>query len=802
MLPLHCSAFYGGPNIMLRPTLLILFLAGCASVGILQPNLSELYGEVVVSDRRVDNDSIVASNYHEQVEPIIEQRCVVCHGCYDAPCQLKLSSSEGIMRGATKQRVYDGTRILAVDPTRIGIDATSTEQWRNKGFFSVLNDRTQNAEVNLENSLFYQMLEQKQEHPLPKDKLLDERFPLGLDRPEVCPTPQEYANYRSNQPLWGMPYALPELKQQEHEILKEWIRKGAPLPKLPELPDDIKQQITTWETFLNKPDNKHQLTARYVFEHTYLANLYFSDLPLFKNIEPEQQPKFFFKMVRSATPPGFPIKPVNARRPYDKPNVQQIYYRLMQIDRSIVHKTHMPYRLNQERLDWINELFIEPEYTVDKLPSYEPEVAANPFIAFEQLPVEARYRFMLQESEFIVQGFIKGPVCRGQIALNVIDDHFWVAFVDPDYQDDPALAEFLSEQSNNLRLPGEAQSNSGIATNWLRYSSLHADYLKAKNKAIEENLLDQKRMTTDIVWDGDGHNPNAALTIMRHFDSSTVVKGWVGQEPKTAWLISYPLLERIHYLLVAEFDVYGNIGHQLMTRLYMDFLRMEGEANFLALLPQHERKRLSEYWYRDAGDKVKEYLEINEKHMLSEPNIQYKSEQPKSELLARLHKKLSPAMSDKFKLESQLPSDISDLNSINAVRGKTASIMPEASILYIEDTQKLYTILRASGHSNLTGLLYEELNRLPEEDYLTILPNIATAYPNAFYRIQSQQAERFAKTVASIQTEQDYEALIDQFGVRRTDPKFWQYSDAIHKSFSKLDPLNYGLLDYNRLENR
>ena len=29
--------------------------------------------------------------------------------------------------------------------------------------------------------------------------------------------------------------------------------------------------------------------------------------------------------------------------------------------------------------------------------------------------------------------FIRGPVCKGQIALNVIQDHFWVAFMDPKY---------------------------------------------------------------------------------------------------------------------------------------------------------------------------------------------------------------------------------------------------------------------------------------------------------------------------------------------------------------------------------
>ena len=82
----------------------------------------------------------------------------------------------------------------------------------------------------------------------------------------------------------------------------------------------------------------------------------------------------------------------------------------------------MPYRLNDERMEWMKSLFNEPHYDVTRLPGYEVHIAANPFIAFHDLPVKSRYRFMLEESEYIIRGFIKGPVCRGQVALNVIDD--------------------------------------------------------------------------------------------------------------------------------------------------------------------------------------------------------------------------------------------------------------------------------------------------------------------------------------------------------------------------------------------
>ncbi len=41
-------------------------------------------------------------NFLTDVKPILDRRCVVCHSCYNAPCQLKLSSYEGLDRGASK----------------------------------------------------------------------------------------------------------------------------------------------------------------------------------------------------------------------------------------------------------------------------------------------------------------------------------------------------------------------------------------------------------------------------------------------------------------------------------------------------------------------------------------------------------------------------------------------------------------------------------------------------------------------------------------------------------------------------
>jgi len=117
---------------------------------------------------------------------------VVCHGCYDAPCQLKLSSWEGLARGANKKKVYDGERIFAAEPTRLFIDAHTTEEWRAKQFHTVLNEGKQDPESNLQNSVMYQMLRLKQRHPQSRVGMLPDSFELGLNRKQVCATRDEF----------------------------------------------------------------------------------------------------------------------------------------------------------------------------------------------------------------------------------------------------------------------------------------------------------------------------------------------------------------------------------------------------------------------------------------------------------------------------------------------------------------------------------------------------------------------------------------------------------------------------------
>ncbi|MFT7561292.1 MAG: hypothetical protein ACI93R_003218 [Flavobacteriales bacterium] len=105
----------------------LLFLVGCTTL--LSENLFAVFGRPDATRFDQHEDVPYAISYNKEVRPILERRCVVCHSCYDAPCQLKLGSYEGIIRGASKDLVYQGTRLFETEPTRLFIDADKPSVW-------------------------------------------------------------------------------------------------------------------------------------------------------------------------------------------------------------------------------------------------------------------------------------------------------------------------------------------------------------------------------------------------------------------------------------------------------------------------------------------------------------------------------------------------------------------------------------------------------------------------------------------------------------------------------------------------
>jgi hypothetical protein len=196
---------------------------------------------------------------------VFEQRCVVCHVCYDAPCQLELEPFAGVECGASHEQAYDGSRLLEASPTRLEIAAHGASERRAKGFHGVLPDRQTPAPSR---SVMMRMLEQKRAHRLTDAVDLSKEFTFALDREQTCADAAHFDEFAKQHPLWGMPYALPALEPDAHAALSGWLAAGAPAGKPAE------RAIASWESFLNRKSRKERLSARYIYEHLFLAGLY------------------------------------------------------------------------------------------------------------------------------------------------------------------------------------------------------------------------------------------------------------------------------------------------------------------------------------------------------------------------------------------------------------------------------------------------------------------------------------------------------------------------------------------------
>jgi hypothetical protein len=732
--------------------------------------------------------------YQHDIRPLLERRCLVCHGCYDAPCQLKLDSYQGLARGASREEVYSTARFSPATPSRLFEDAQTTAGWRVRGFSPVVPDQPNASESDRRAGVLARMLDLKKQHPLPAGKVLPDSFDFSLNRAQQCPRVEDFNSFATRFPQWGMPYGLPPLSESEDQLFTDWLAAGAPATEPAPLSPSLAKEVKRWEALFNGNTLKHQLVARYLYEHLFLAHLYLED---------QGADTVFFKLVRSRTPPGTQLSLISTRRPYDDPGVSRVYYRLWRDPASVVAKTHLPYQLTAARRDRWRKWFIDTEYTVDELPGYEAKTASNPFFTYQRIPYASRHSFLLDEAQFTIMNFIKGPVCRGNVALSVIQDRFWVFFTTPQSAVGKEFAQFLAREGDQLKLPAGAESGIWSVTKWHSYAQAQNRYLKAKGDFIRSNATALDKAGLNTFWDGYGTNANAALTVFRHNDSATVVQGLVGTQPQTAWLIDYPILERIHYLLVAGFDVYGTASHQLMTRMYMDFLRMESEMNFLGFLPQEQRIAQVSEWYRGADRSVHAYLASYYEHGVLPPPFDFKTNDPKAELFRALQARLAKVLNHRYELQQAglSASSVAALARLDQVRGVAASIMPQTTLIKVNE-HGLLSLSSNSAYSNVSSILNSESNRLPDEDTLTIANGVTGAYPNIFLQVSEAEIPELVAKIEGLRSEADYSTLLDRFGIRRTDPRFWAVSDQVSADYRNAELISHGVLDYSRYENR
>ncbi|CAD5376789.1 cis/trans isomerase [Pseudomonas sp. OF001] len=733
-------------------------------------------------------------SFTRDVQPILTQKCVACHACYDAPCQLNLGSATGIQRGASKVPVYNGKRIEADATTRLFVDAQTEAGWRAQGFHSVLGGG--------DAALVARMLELGRAHaPLPGAKL-PEDLEIGIYRENQCPKPEQFDEFARRNPGAGMPFAVSGLSDGEYATLRRWLAEGAPLDGEPVVASASEAaQVAAWEALLNRPGAREQLVARWLYEHLFLAHLYFD----------QGKSGRFFELVRSRSPSGEAVDVIATRRPNDDPGTS-FHYRLRPIQGVIVHKTHITYALGPHKLRRIEELFFSGDWMAKALPGYGPQRRANPFETFAAIPARARYQFMLDDAEYFVRTFIRGPVCRGQIATDVIRDHFWTLFQAPAHDLYLLDADYREKVTPLLALPGQEDDLARLPLVWHRYRSKLGDYEAARREAYSHTPYP----SWSHIWAG---NDNALLSIFRQHDSASVRKGLIGAVPQTLWWLDFPLLERTYYALVVNFDVFGNVSHQAQTRLYFDLIRNGAEQNFLRLMPPGERRAILHDWYQDGG-LLKVWLNYERIDSDTPSGLVLPPGDPKEAFAARLLERYGTLNARPDPLNrcrdgrcyrptansavQQIDQRLSALAARPLAQLKAIGFLPEATLLRVEldgGGREVYSLLRNRAHSNVAFMLGESLRYQPEKDTLTLYPEVLSSYPNFLFSLREGEVGAFVASLQQAEAAEDFERIVQRWGVRRSDPRFWSLFHDLAAHIRETQPVEAGVLDMNRYQN-
>lgn len=731
--------------------------------------------------------------YSQKVQPIFDGKCVACHSCFNSPCQLNLTAYEGISRGANKISIYDFPKLKAREPTRLFIDGRTHEEWKAQGFFPVT--RVTKGTGSILDIMTGEIpgIESGLQNTYDAEK--SRTCVAAVDGAQI-------AAFTKANPAGRMPFGLPKLDELEVSAIKSWQDEGAQGPSTLEQEKRVRDHaalsasISDWEAFFNRGGLQARLSSRYLFEHLFLAHLYF-----------ETHPQIFFRLVRSKTLAG-DIQEIATDMPFDFAG-DKFFYRLRPVIQTLVHKSHIPYGLTSRKMKKWDENFYKSRW--EKIPKEMPAYGAkgsNPFLTFAAIPVKARYEFFLEDAGYHVMTFIKGPVCRGQAALNVINDQFWVMFVDPSKDVLANSPETYDAVAPQMEMPARIGDK---FEPFIDFRKKYWNALKAKFDRLEK---DAKPLGTDWIWDGGTeHDSNALLTVFRHFDSATVLRGLHGDVPKTVWLIDYQVFESIYYNLTAGYNVFGPLLHQLNSRLYMEISRIGSEDLFLTLLPTSLRGNLRSNWSTPTPRKKEGLLEkvtelftgdVEDKMKFDyayqgaavASSFEVKSKEPVREIVesileSRFRRRLGKPVTD----ERLAKMKVEDFAGISG--------LPDTLLLRVGKgtSAKLYTLIHNKAHFNVSMILFEDERRNPANDTLSLVEGVGTSYANLFLTVEERDLEKFVEEFNRADSSAAVWNWMSKYAVSRSNPKFWEEYKWFSDRTTNRETNETGLLDLNRYLN-
>jgi hypothetical protein len=745
----------------------------------------------------------VGDTFLDQVQPVLAERCAVCHSCTNGPCQLNMTSYAALARGLSSTNPYKWG-LLDGQPTRVA-DNRPLAEWRSRGFTSVLPDGGDPQQ-----SLMWQAL-QLGEQNLPASS--QDQGPLSLSTVRSLAQAQEDGNLtcpssggwywllKWNTPQGGMPWALPTLDGTRQSTLEGWLAAGGHGPsdaaeatvaapqRTPMSQTDPQSIIAAWESFLDGDDQRSQLVGRYHYEHAYSANIHFNE-----------NPGEFYRIVRSRTGAPQPINQIETDMPQDDPGPGRVHYRLQKIDRVIEGKTHVPWELGLADLDHLRSLFLSGSWTVASLPGYGDR---NPFDTFDAIPTTARSRFMIENSRMLFAAFARGPICLVQIASFAVDEYFWIWFVKPE-SDPSVITPKLGLDSYATFFSKDGNLVSGVPVLGDKYGE------PTYRAAFEQTLrsLKPEGLGVQDVWTGDGTNANAWLTVHRHqwsVDVHTTRDRPTTGMPKSVWLMTYANFERMYYNAVTQYKYWGSLKHQNDTFNWQIYTRTEAEDLYASLFPDQSYRTQLRARFTSTQGMI--YNKLFTDYAAGRPSASPQL-QTEDDLGRALWTAMGPALGPEDRLNhwpndnrpSVIAPTIGNTDDFEAglrtLTGKEgfAQFMP--NVIHVRlGGQYLYTLLAVRGWREDKIAAGEKAARQHEHDYMVAIPGFAAYEAHMFVDLPFDRAADFLGALGAVADQASWDGFAAQYKVARNSPQFWPFVDWMNHWQEQNIPVRAGLME-------
>lgn len=769
--------------------LVCLALAGCAAgPGAKNP------GSVSASSTAREID------YQSEVQPILARRCVACHSGPAAPCQLDFGSFEGLQRGGSRQTALDPQRQDEIEPARLLVDGHSADDWRERGFTSVIDSGTGPGQ---EDPLLEQLLSRKSRPATVGGPALP-----GVEAETCAFGSGEMAAFLAAHPDHRMPLGLPAIPEEEYRTIVGWLAAGAKGPdsetaaELAAIPSRDMSSIGAWEDFLNRQDPKHVMTARYIFEHVFPARVTFTT-----------GTDAFYELIRSRTAPGEPVVPIPTVLPYDDPG-GLFFYRFRRTSAAVAASERVVIDFGGEHLKRVHELFIRPDWLMTPhRVGYAPRFAANPFTTFEQIPPESRYRFLLDYALPILRTCFEGPAATAGVALDVIDDQFWVLFLAPEYDLSVRLPGILMDSEELLGPQVAPRPEPGeTAADAVRRLRRDGALFAHKRSHLYDITYRYQGRGYEAIWRGEREKDAPVITVFRHANKASVHKGTLGDLPKTVWVVDYPLFERICSTMVTGYSPYGGAERRVAARVRMDGLRQEAETQFLDFLPQEQRRNSLQYWY---GGMDLDLLDASPSSLPA--RIDFAGDDAKREFVEYLvyhHFPVEAGINfDENYLEDgeQPPEPLPAYADIeDALQGLRSAAVPNpSSFTRRDDRQDSLAYIRITGaqegdtvvsmvlhrwHDDVTTLRREERSN-PARNKVSFFAGFIGSSPSRFYDVAIDELPQFLAALGTPDATPETEKQLARYRVDGNDGRFWEVYDWFQQRFAEYEQAPGGVID-------